>query len=155
MTKEVTGFATRLKEARNRAGFTQKELAERTFVGYSTICRYEQENQENKSPLAVNLVRLAQALDVTAEFLLFGEEKMDIYMDPLKEELFKLTASEIADYHKKPFSGKVLSHLCLSDDFVEKVQKKWSVKKYTKAYVFETIMRYASNRPSSVKRVSR
>ena len=64
---------SRIKEARLRAGLTQKELAEKLGVKFSAVHKYE-------SGMVVNLKRetvnaLAQALDVKASWLLCLEDE--------------------------------------------------------------------------------
>jgi transcriptional regulator with XRE-family HTH domain len=59
----------RLKRARRRAGLTQVSLAGATGVGLATIRRVEQADAE---PRVATARRLAQALGVRVEWLLFG-----------------------------------------------------------------------------------
>ncbi|MGN0271057.1 MAG: helix-turn-helix domain-containing protein [Candidatus Weimeria sp.] len=81
----------RLKEA-PKGLYTQEQLAEISGVNIKTIKRLENFGEsDNPSPLALNLVLLAQALDVTPEYLLLGEDNMNIYMKKLEGELKALT----------------------------------------------------------------
>lgn len=53
-------FATRLKRLRERAGYSQAELARRAGLAQSTVLRYEAGERE---PLLSQLRALATALD--------------------------------------------------------------------------------------------
>lgn len=56
-----------IKEARVQAGFSQKQLAEIIGVAPSTFNGYESGNHDPKSDL---LIKIAQACNVTVDFLL-------------------------------------------------------------------------------------
>lgn len=61
---------SKLKEARERAGLTQKELSERSGVNLRTIQDYEQGRKSINKAQGLALYRLANALNVTIEELL-------------------------------------------------------------------------------------
>lgn len=61
---------SRLKENRERAGLTQKELSERSGVNLRTIQDYEQGRKSINKAQGLSLYRLANALNVTIEELL-------------------------------------------------------------------------------------
>lgn len=65
-TSTAEGFAERLREARLRAGLTQRELGEQAQVNYSQISRYE---QGLAMPRPGVLLRLADVLGVPLEHL--------------------------------------------------------------------------------------
>ena len=92
---------------------------------------------------------LSQALDVTPEYLLFGDENMNIYMMKLEDELKNLTVDEIRYYHKQELTDKVLCHLKLTDSFVTSIQTYWRAHTLScyRPYVQDTIIRYCHNRP--------
>ncbi len=148
-SKKLSAFSMRLKAA--RAGiYTQQELSEASGVNLRTIQRLENiSDGDSPTPLALNLLWLSQALDVTPEYLLLGEDNMDIYMEMIKKELKRLSVDDIHYYHKLSLTNKVLSHLKLTDDFVDEIQQYW--KKNTlscyRPYVQDTIIRYCHNRP--------
>ena len=58
----------RLKQLRKQARMTQPELAERVGVHETTIRRWEQE--KDKGPDAAMVIKLAEALGTTTEYLL-------------------------------------------------------------------------------------
>ncbi len=149
--KDLHGFSLRLKEAR-KGKFTQEQLADRSGVYLKTIQRYENfKATENPSPLAINLLFLAQALDVTPEYLLLGEDNMDIYMNELEKELKALTIDQIHYYHKQQLTDKVLAHLKLTDSFITKIHTYWRENTFScyRPYVQDTIIRYCHNRPTT------
>lgn len=81
MSKDI---GIRLKHARKLRALTQPELATRSGLSQSTIS--ELETGESHSPWGVNLVRLAQALDISANWLATGKGPMDGSTPPLPPE---------------------------------------------------------------------
>lgn len=61
---------SKLKEARERAELTQKELSERSGVNIRTIQDYEQGRKSINKAQGLSLYRLATTLNVTIEELL-------------------------------------------------------------------------------------
>lgn len=61
---------SRLKENRERAGLTQKELSERSGVNLRTVQDYEQGRKSINKAQGLSLYRLATTLNVTIEELL-------------------------------------------------------------------------------------
>ena len=66
-------FAQRLKRIRNERKYTQEKLGQISNIVSKTIQNYEQGKND---PSAYNLLSLAQALDVTPEYLLKGNNDM-------------------------------------------------------------------------------
>ena len=60
-------FQERLKEQRKLYGFTQREIAERLGVSQPSYIRYENGSAE---PSQENLVKIADAFDVSVDYLL-------------------------------------------------------------------------------------
>lgn len=60
----------RIAALRKRAGLSQRELGQRLGVSASAVGMYEQGRRE---PSAEKLVRLAEILEVTVDYLLTGE----------------------------------------------------------------------------------
>ena len=63
-------FGKRLQEFRKELKLTQKQMSEKLFVAESTYANWEQGRREPSLGL---LVRLAQELGVTTDYLLTGE----------------------------------------------------------------------------------
>ena len=67
------GIGTRIRELRKRAGMTQLELSERVGVHETSIRRWEKE--KDSGPDTAMIMKLAEALGVTAESLLADTEE--------------------------------------------------------------------------------
>ena len=65
-------FATRLQIALQKAGMTQKELAERICVTEATLSRYISGDRE---PKAETIANIATALHTTSDYLLGIEQE--------------------------------------------------------------------------------
>jgi len=63
------GFSERLKKARIEKGYSKSDLAKEINVHYSQIGRYEEKGAQ---PSADILAKLANALEVTSDFLMNG-----------------------------------------------------------------------------------
>lgn len=147
---ELSDFSKRLKEERIRQGYTQQSLSKESKIPIQTLRRYEQRKiDEQTSPLAENLIKIAQVLDITVEYLLFGKDQMDLYMNQLKKELKELTIADIRHYHKMPMTEKVLAHLALTEEFITEIQEYWRKHALScyRPYVQDTIIRYCHHRP--------
>jgi len=72
---ERRGFPITLRNARERAGFTQRELGARSGVNFSQISRYE---QGLAYPRPGMMLKLAEALGVSAEYLKEGEHLVHV-----------------------------------------------------------------------------
>lgn len=68
----LMGFPDRLAAARKRRGFTQKALAEAIGLSHIQVHRYESGNAQ---PTLEAIKRLAVALGVTADQLIFDEDE--------------------------------------------------------------------------------
>lgn len=68
---ELTIFARRLKESRERSGLKQKELAEQVEVTPQTISAYEKAEVDGKgkNPTLENAVEIAKVLNVSLDWL--------------------------------------------------------------------------------------
>jgi transcriptional regulator with XRE-family HTH domain len=69
MANVTEGFAQRLKELRKQREFSQTELGKRASLHYTHIGRYE---KGAAFPSGETLQRLAEALGVSADYLLEG-----------------------------------------------------------------------------------
>jgi len=68
-------FGARVKQLRKQHHWTQKELANRVAVRFQLLNKYE---GGQHIPPADTLIRLAEALDVTLDYLLTGNPTGDI-----------------------------------------------------------------------------
>ena len=67
---EFIQIGTRIKRIRIDQGITQRDMAAKLGIPYSTYSNYENNNREPNFEL---IQRIAQALDVSVQYLLFGE----------------------------------------------------------------------------------
>jgi transcriptional regulator with XRE-family HTH domain len=88
-TEEIKAksFGERLKQIRLQKGLSQSELAEAVGVHYSHIGKYER-NQSR--PYVETLTKLAEALSISADFLLEGVEEDAVVADFEDAELLKM-----------------------------------------------------------------
>lgn len=70
--EELVTLPERLKYARKRVGFSQKELAERSKVSESQLSRYES-SERVEGVEAATVIRLAKALGVPVGWLVADE----------------------------------------------------------------------------------
>lgn len=103
-----TETARRLKEALDRMGYTQQELAELSGVGKASISQYI---NGSHAPGNISAHKMAKCLGVSAEYLMgFEEKKYDktdtgmfskMMLDPFYEDLIvalkKLDKDQIPD----------------------------------------------------------
>lgn len=68
----MVDFGTKLKELRQQAGLTQKQLADRLWLSKATVSYYE---QSLRYPSPEILVKLAGVFHVTTDYLLGIEDK--------------------------------------------------------------------------------
>jgi transcriptional regulator with XRE-family HTH domain len=80
-----SSFPERLKTAREKKGFTQSQLAERTGLQPSAVSHFE---AGRRSPSFDNLKKLADALGVAIDYLL-GRIDEPIGAGPLVQKLFR------------------------------------------------------------------
>ena len=82
-------FQERLKEMRERRGWSQAELAQKSRLQPTAISHFE---TGGRSPSFDNLRRLADALNVSTDYLI-GRSNEPTMAGPQTDELFR-------DYHK-------------------------------------------------------
>lgn len=84
---EKEKIAERLRKGREDAGLTQVELAKKSGLGRSAIMHYE---NAKAVPGGMELIKLANALELSPNFILIGKEK---FTDSLEPE-YALTTKE-------------------------------------------------------------
>ena len=89
----MVNFGNTLKELRQRAGLTQKQLADRLWLSKGTVSYYE---QSLRYPSPEILVRLAGIFHVSTDYLLGLDEKsQSIDVSDLTEEEISAVQSVI------------------------------------------------------------
>lgn len=95
--QKLSGFAQRLRELRKQKGYTQEDLGKLADVHYVNLSRYERGLSD---PSANVVKKLAEALEVSAGFLLEGEpgetKVQDAELRQQLEEIERLPEAERA-----------------------------------------------------------
>lgn len=68
----MKAFAERLLELRSERGISQAKLAKELGVSFSVVCYWETDRSE---PTAVNIVKIADYFNVSADYLLGRTEE--------------------------------------------------------------------------------
>ncbi len=102
-------FGTILKELRQRAGMTQKQLADRLWLSKATVSYYE---QSLRSPSPEVLVKLARVFHVTTDYLLgIEQKKQTLDITDLPDEDIQLLEDMISLLRKKNLACHNSAHL--------------------------------------------
>lgn len=84
----MVDFGETLKKLRQKAGLTQKQLAERLWISKATVSYYE---QSLRCPSPEILVKLSKIFHVSTDFLLgIEDKKQTLDVTDLSEEDIKL-----------------------------------------------------------------
>ena len=100
-------FAERLKELRKQAHLTQVELAKRLGIGQSSYADWE---RGKKNPTQENLIRLAQILDVSVDYLVGNSEEKSDELDNI-ELLFRMNSKDLTDEEKAVFKKELIEFM--------------------------------------------
>lgn len=111
-------FAERLKELRKQAHLTQVELAKRLGIGQSSYADWE---RGKKNPTQENLIRLAQILNVSVDYLVGNSEEKSDELDNI-ELLFRMNSKGLTEEEKKIFKKELI-------EFMEERKKLFSKSK--------------------------
>lgn len=131
----------RLSSLRKNSGLTQKDLFEFTGIDIVTISKYENGGQE---PGTENLKKLVQALNTTADYILFGKgEKVSSYykrntqslgykiafalVDLYEEGLIKAESEDLFFINNKHGSHKFLWNYKTITEDIDKDEKGYAV----------------------------
>lgn len=106
---ENMSLSARLKQLRMQTGLSQKEFAEKIKLAYAQYNRYE---RGDNIPNAETLSRLADALNISVDYLLEGEEKDAAIANFADKGLLKLFQEvEALDKDDKEYIQKVITDL--------------------------------------------
>lgn len=105
-------FAERLKGLRKQAHLTQVELAKRLGIGQSSYADWE---RGKKNPTQENLIKLAQILNVSVDYLVGNSEEKSDELDNI-ELLFRMNSKGLTDEEKEIFKKELI-------DFMEERKK--------------------------------
>lgn len=121
-------FSERLKEARQKAKLTQKQLAELSDVTAATISSYESEGG-TKVPSLDKVIALAKALNVSIDWLCGIETKKESYEDISSENFLKSLVNALmetsCEYVKDiTIDGQLCSIICYENKLINNFIRK-------------------------------
>ena len=100
-------FAERLKELRKQAHLTQVELAKRLGIGQSSYADWE---RGKKKPTQENLVKIAQVLSVSIDYLVGNSEEKSDELDNI-ELLFRMNSKGLTEEEKEVFKKELIEFM--------------------------------------------
>jgi len=86
-TSNIQEFSERLRKLRIKSGYSQKEFAELVGLHQVQYGRYE---RGDSKPYSETLTKIADALEVSTDYLLEGDSEDAIIADMKDKELLKL-----------------------------------------------------------------
>jgi putative transcriptional regulator len=103
------GFSERLKESRKQARLTQVEIAEKLGISQPAYASWE---RGTKKPTQENLIKIAQTLNVTVDYLVgnFDEEITNKELDNI-EILFRKNSEGLSDDEKVVFRNELIAFM--------------------------------------------
>lgn len=100
-------FSERLKELRKQAHLTQVELASKLGIVQSSYADWE---RGKKKPTQDNLVKIAQILNVSVDYLVGNSEEKADELDNI-EFLFRMNSKGLSDEEKKVFKKELIEFM--------------------------------------------
>lgn len=105
-------FSERLKNLRKQANFTQVEVAEKLGISQPAYASWE---RGVKKPTQENLIKIAQVLNVSVDYLVGNSEEKSDNLDNI-ELLFRMNSKGLTDEEKAVFKKELI-------EFMEKRKK--------------------------------
>ena len=112
-------FSERLKELRKKANFTQVEVAEKLGISQPAYASWE---RGVKKPTQENLIKIAQVLNVSVDYLIGNSEEKSDELDNI-ELLFRMNSKGLTDEEKAIFKKELI-------DFMEERKKAFEQENY-------------------------
>lgn len=100
-------FSERIKELRKKANFTQVEVAEKLGISQPAYASWE---RGVKKPTQENLVKIAQILNVSVDYLVGISEKKTDKLDNI-ELLFRMNSKGLTEEEKKVFRKELIEFM--------------------------------------------
>ncbi|MFB5155073.1 helix-turn-helix transcriptional regulator [Streptococcus salivarius] len=100
-------FSERLKELRKQAHLTQVELAGKLGIVQSSYADWE---RGKKKPTQDNLVKIAQVLNVSIDYLVGNSEENSDELDNI-ELLFRMNSKGLTDSEKAVFKKELIEFM--------------------------------------------
>ena len=103
--KELKNMGNRMKSKRLQLGYTQERVAELTDISFSTYSKIENAIQ---SPSLDTLIRISIVLDISMDYLIFGNEITKKDTDNFSD---MITLLQNADFKQVQYVYELLSQL--------------------------------------------
>ena len=103
--KELKNMGDRMKSKRLQLGYTQEKVAELTDISFSTYSKIENAIQ---SPSLHTLIRISIVLDISMDYLIFGNENIKKDIDNISDII---TLLQNADFKQVRYAYELLSQL--------------------------------------------
>ena len=100
-------FSERLKELRKKANFTQVEVAEKLGISQPAYASWE---RGVKKPTHENLVKIAQVLNVSVDYLVGNSEEKSDELDNI-ELLFRMNSKGLTEKEKIIFRKELIEFM--------------------------------------------
>lgn len=100
-------FSERLKDLRKQAGLTQVEVAEKLGISQPAYASWE---RGAKKPTQENLVKIAQILNVSVDYLVGNSEEKADELENI-ELLFRMNSKGLTDEEKKVFKKELIEFM--------------------------------------------
>lgn len=100
-------FSERLKELRKQAHLTQVELANKLGIVQSSYADWE---RGKKKPTQANLVKIAQILNVSVDYLVGNSEEQTDELDNI-ELLFRMNSKGLTKEEKAVFKKELIEFM--------------------------------------------
>ncbi|MFS9449917.1 helix-turn-helix transcriptional regulator [Streptococcus cristatus] len=100
-------FSERLKDLRRQAGLTQVEVAEKLGISQPAYASWE---RGVKKPTQENLVKIAQILNVSVDYLIGNSEEKSDELDNI-ELLFRMNSKGLTDEEKAVFKKELIEFM--------------------------------------------
>ena len=100
-------FSERLKDLRKQAGLTQVDVAEKLGISQPAYASWE---RGVKKPTQENLVKIAQILNVSVDYLVGNSEEKTDELDNI-ELLFRMNSKGLTNEDKKVFKKELIEFM--------------------------------------------
>ena len=100
-------FSERLKDLRKQAGLTQVDVAEKLGISQPAYASWE---RGVKKPTQENLVKIAQTLNVSVDYLVGNSEEKNDELDNI-ELLFRMNSKGLTDEEKEIFKKELIEFM--------------------------------------------
>ena len=100
-------FSERLKDLRKQAGLTQVDVAEKLGISQPSYASWE---RGIKKPTQENLVKIAQVLNVSVDYLVGNSEERTDELDNI-ELLFRMNSKGLTEEEKEIFKKELIEFM--------------------------------------------